>query len=805
MDQILEEEYIAFISYRRTDSQWGEWLQNKLEFYKLPTFIKEEVPNAPQHLRPIFRDVTDLEPGILSEKIKSALQKSHFLIVICSPQSAKSEWVEKEIREFMSQGKTAQIIPFIVDGIAQSNNPDEECLPKPLRELPKWNELLGANVTELNRDYAAVKVVAAMLGIKVDKLWQRYLRAEEEEKQRILAQRNHLLSVQSYYLSEKAILLAEKGDAYTGRLLALEALPKQIESPDRPYVSEAEAALRQTCKQDSFTIRQRVHQITMSNDGNLLLTTGNEYDMILWDVNTGGVLDVFEGHSSDILAMSFMDDDSFISVAGDRTIRRWDAYAGSQTHILEWEKYDNVLNLFTFSPNGKLLVTGKNDDSGDVFVWDTKTGKLLNTIHTSFHPLRKLLFSPDGKWLAIGSADYWDICIMIVDLEGHQRAVLPFQSYEDTEEEFIDDTDYYEVTKPMVMPDYIEEMTFSPNCDFLAVSVIDEKNKNEVQLWCLDNGKRIGRFCESKDDVVLSMAFHPDGDKLLTTSQSKPPKLWKVACTPTTSDVELLHTYENLEAHANKSIFLPNGRHLLCQYDSGIRLFEWDIYPTPVESLRVEQANAIQKVCQKALPAFVSVDSIVRIEGFWFLRNSAYFCTFASYSKDKKQIVSVADDGSLRIWQADKGFLLATLKSRQVSLNTAFFSIDGHYIIASYSDMMIGVWDAIAGVELLLFSAFGLTDDKNLYSLYEEKKTECIAAMSDDGCHIVAFCSYSSLNYASQYKGAIVKRTWDFSPLQQLINQTRQNFTLRQLTSFERKHFHLDVITDDNIQLKEAP
>ena len=798
MDQILEEEYIAFISYRRTDSKWAEWIQNKLEFYKLPTFVKEEVPNAPQHLRPIFRDVTDLEPGVLSEKIESALQKSRFLIVICSPQSAKSEWVEKEIREFMSQGKTAQIIPFIVDGIAHSDNPDEECLPKPLRELPEWNELVGANVAELNRDYAAVKVVATMLGIKVDKLWQRYLRAEEEEKQRILAQRNHLLSVQSYYLSEKAILLAEKGDAYTGRLLALEALPEQMETPNRPYVAEAEAALRQTCKQDSFTIRQRIHQIALNADGDLLLTTGKEYDITLWDINTGGVFDVFEGHSSNILAMSFMDDDSFISVAEDWTIRRWDAYTGSQTHILEWQTYDYDLSLFTFSPNGQLLVTEGQSDSGDVLVWDTKTGKLLNTIHADFYPLRRLLFSPDGKWLAISSDDYWNKCIMIVDLEGHQRTVLPFQSFEDAEEDFDDDTEYYQTVKPMVMPDYIEEMAFNPDGDYLAVSVIDENNKNEVQLWCLDNGKKIGCFCESKDDVVLSMAFHPDGDKLITTSISEPPKLWKIVYSPTKLDVTLLHTYENLEAHANNAMFLPNGRHLLCQYESGIRLFEWNLYPTPAESIRVEQANAIQKASNKAHLDFVSADSIVRLEDFWFLRNSAYSCTFASYSQDKKQIVSVADDGSLRIWQTDKGILLATLQSRQVSMKFAFFSTDGHYIVASYSDMMIGVWDAVAGVELLLFSAFGLADDKNLYSLYEKTRTECLAAMSEDGCHIVAFCSYSSLDYASQYKGAIVKRTWNFPPLQELINQTRQHFSHRQLTSIERNHFHLDVITDNN-------
>ena len=40
-------EYIAFISYNREDSDWAEWLQNKLEYYKLPTFVKEEHPELP--------------------------------------------------------------------------------------------------------------------------------------------------------------------------------------------------------------------------------------------------------------------------------------------------------------------------------------------------------------------------------------------------------------------------------------------------------------------------------------------------------------------------------------------------------------------------------------------------------------------------------------------------------------------------------------------------------------------------------------------------------------------------------------
>ena len=793
MERKLEDnEYLAFISYRRTDSEWAEWLQKKIEFYKLPSFIKDEMPNAPQYLRPIFRDVTDLEPGVLPEKIKSALKKSRFLIVVCSPESAQSMWVEKEIREFMHLGKSSQIIPFIVSGTANSNVPDKECLPKPLRELPQQHELLGANVAELNRDYAAVKVVAAMLGIKVDKLWQRYLRAEEEEKQRILAQRNHLLSVQSYYLSEKANLLADRGDAYTGRLLALEALPKHIDNPDRPYVAEAEAALRKTCTQDCFIINQPTLIASLNNEGDFMLTTGDEYNIVLWDINTGGVLDVFEGHSSYILAISFLDDGNFISVAEDLTIRRWDAYEGVQSHVLEWEIFDYELHLCTFSPNGKLLATANREEYGGIMLWSTETGKLQNTIHVDFQSIQKVLFNPNGRLLAIGSGDERNMCIIIVDLEGHKRALLPLQSFEDEDVEFDDGTDY-NILKPMVMPDYIVEMAFSPDGKYLAASIIDENNKNAVEMWCLMNSEKIGSFCESKDDVVNSIAFHPDGDKIITVSKSEPPKLWKVNYSPSSLNATHLHTYEDLENNANYAIFLPNGRQLLCQYNSGIRLFEWDIYPLPIESVSVEVDKTIQVVHKKAIPSAVPEDRIVQLNDFWFLRNSAYFCTFASYSKDKKLIVSIANDGSLRIWKADKGILQTILKGRQVSLNTAFFSENGKYIVASYSDMMIGVWDACSGVELLLFSAFGLMDEKNIYSLYEEKQTECIAVMTEDSRHIVAYCSYSSLAYASSHKGSIIKRMWDFPSLQLLINQTRQRFSFRQLTSIERKIFHLDT------------
>lgn len=88
----------AFISYKREDEKWAEWLQRKLEGYKLPTILKKTNPSLPRHLRPIFRDKTDLGGGILSDELEKQLQNSEFLIVICSPHASRRNGMTKKFR-----------------------------------------------------------------------------------------------------------------------------------------------------------------------------------------------------------------------------------------------------------------------------------------------------------------------------------------------------------------------------------------------------------------------------------------------------------------------------------------------------------------------------------------------------------------------------------------------------------------------------------------------------------------------------------------------------------------------------------
>lgn len=177
-----EFKYFAFISYNSHDVRWGKKLQKKLEGYKMSAILCKEHGWKRKPLKPIFFAPTDIQPGPLNNELKERLCASKNLIVICSPYSARSQWVGREIEYFHSIGRTENIHFFIVDGVPHSGNPDTECF-NPIIEKLGLSELLGANVHEkiyrfsyLNRERAYVQLITKLLGIEFDSIWQRHKR-----------------------------------------------------------------------------------------------------------------------------------------------------------------------------------------------------------------------------------------------------------------------------------------------------------------------------------------------------------------------------------------------------------------------------------------------------------------------------------------------------------------------------------------------------------------------------------------------------------------------------------------------------
>ena len=401
-----KKEYLAFISYSRKDEKWAEWLQNKLEFYQLPAYVREERPDLPNHLRPIFRDVTDLEPGYLSENIEKALKASRFLIVICSPNAVKSKWVDLEIQTFAHYNGESGVIPFIVEGIPHADNKEEECLPESLLRITENKEKLGANVNELSRDYAAVKLVAAMLGLRIDKLWQRYLRAEEEEKERILRERNHLQKVQSFFLAEKAIAVNKQGDSFTARLLALEALPKNLSEPDRPYVAQAEAALRMAAASEDAIIHlpKSVQHMRIAANGKWCAVALHDGRTLVYDLSSGGIIHTLQSHQPMISDIAISPDDRLIAtVSVDKSLILWDVESGQMAGcILLANAGINYYhsNYLAFSPDSKLIAM---QQKSQIMIWNTRTRKLKRSIPLKNESSGPIFFNGDGSKIYMAS------------------------------------------------------------------------------------------------------------------------------------------------------------------------------------------------------------------------------------------------------------------------------------------------------------------------------------------------------------------------------------------------------------------
>jgi hypothetical protein len=177
-----EFKYFAFISYSSMDTKWGKRVQRKLEHYRMPATLCSKHGWERKPINPVFFAPTDIQPGGLTEELQERLKASRNIIVICSPNSAQSEWVGKEIEFFHQLGRTKQIHFFIVDGTPHSGNPATECF-NPIVETLGLPEILGANIHEkiycwswLNKERAYVQLISKLLGVEFDAIWHRHKR-----------------------------------------------------------------------------------------------------------------------------------------------------------------------------------------------------------------------------------------------------------------------------------------------------------------------------------------------------------------------------------------------------------------------------------------------------------------------------------------------------------------------------------------------------------------------------------------------------------------------------------------------------
>ncbi|HXR64042.1 MAG TPA: toll/interleukin-1 receptor domain-containing protein, partial [Rudaea sp.] len=193
--------YFAFISYSHQDEIWAQWLHKTLETWRVPKRLVGQTTVAgviPPRLLPIFRDRDELASATdLGRTVNAALAQSKNLIVICSPNSAKSRWVNEEVLAYKRLGHAERIFCLVVSGEPNASDlagrEAEECFTPALRfqigadgqPTAERTEPIAADAREGKdgKANAKLKLIAGMLDVGFDTLKQR----EQQRRNRRVA------------------------------------------------------------------------------------------------------------------------------------------------------------------------------------------------------------------------------------------------------------------------------------------------------------------------------------------------------------------------------------------------------------------------------------------------------------------------------------------------------------------------------------------------------------------------------------------------------------------------------------------
>ena len=188
-----------------------------------------------------------------------------------------------------------------------------------------------------------------------------------------------------------------------------------------------------------------VSSLAFSSDGTFLASGSNNGVVALWDIQTGGVIRTFPGHTNSVLSISISDGNIIASGSDDTTIRLWDTQTGECCCIIDG--HSKGVNSVCFSPaNPHFLISASDDNTvqrwdingypigptyegshvafssdGACFVswgkmvatvWSSDSGLLITKLQAPNDNFQCCCFSPDGKLVA-GSAGcviyFWDM------------------------------------------------------------------------------------------------------------------------------------------------------------------------------------------------------------------------------------------------------------------------------------------------------------------------------------------------------------------------------------------------------------
>jgi WD40 repeat protein len=410
--------------------------------------------------------------------------------------------------------------------------------------------------------------------------------------------------------------------------------------------------------------RTKDTRIILSRDGELIATLAGKR-VTLWDTATGKETHRLEAETELDEGEFSADGTKFAALGRHRAVILWDVKTGIirravpklPAKVAEGRSlqrpfdFDEEVSTFGLSPDGKILVAAFFGSHIPLRFWDTATGKELRTVKRSDDSLRRIVFSPDGRLIALASQ--------------HGLRLLQASTGK-------------ELWHLPVFGNQLIRIAFSPDGRTLAGALVFT-----VKLWDVATGREIAPVPEHRDGVGF-IQLSPDGTTVTTSGQATggiPGSGGPSENAPSLRYWQAKTGMQLVPSPSQDRRFPP----LAGLSADGKTLASWS-KDSCVQFWDVPTGKPVRKVPYKgeAVVCNLSPDGKLLLLG----------------SREEKASV-VEGDVKLQLWDVASGKPLGRFKGHRGSVWFGRFSPDGKILATiGYTDRTIRLWDVKAQKEL---------------------------------------------------------------------------------------------------------
>lgn len=404
--------------------------------------------------------------------------------------------------------------------------------------------------------------------------------------------------------------------------------------------------------------------LSVSKDG-LRLLSGDTSSVRLFSAESGKSIAQLSGAASSYAAF-FPDGKSFVTIEND-ALHTWDATSGHSIGVTNlFDATNTALQIagafpFALSPDGAQVIAANSE--ARLFLSDVRTGKLVRTFGADVNTFSFAAFSANGDRIVT-------------------RGPTGFK---------ILDTATGAVTRLSEAPDITVDRVVSidgvkRSVEISSAGTVAARDADTGQLWRTVNGRFWDVVVEPNENTVIAVA----GDGLLSVLDLNAQRVTRTFGNRSRAPVVLAYG----GPHRLLSLALDDNRVRLWDIQSGQLIRTFGPFESSGARSLASSADASRFMIMSDDTITIwdtSAGKIVRsLPGRSF--------SSAGFSSSGDRIISGHEDGPIEVWDVASGRLLRSLKGHNGQVSSVVPSKDGRLIIStSWVDGTIRIWNADTG------------------------------------------------------------------------------------------------------------